>query len=324
VPISFTLTANSSTGFSLNFDLSKAVTSAGGMTFDFTQAGAITLATLPRAGQNPAGLDSFQNFTGTVQTVTSTTITISSLSSAPLTFTVSSIAEFDDPFQVCTTANFACLKANQNVSVDAFINSDGTYTAYEVDFLDGAPAPLENEGIIVTPVSGGQFQMVVTNSTSISSGFLPGTLATVTLNGASTFAVDPKNLVITTNPPTGFTSSSDLVVGQSVMLKGGSINFTTNTLSGYTRTMLRYSSIGGTIQTPSGAVFTLTGVSPFFSNLTSNSVSVQTFANTTYDNITGGFSGLSNVTTPVSVRGLYLDPTSGATQPLLAAQVRAH
>ena len=326
VPISFSLAANATTGFSLNFDLSKAVTSTGGMTFDFTQAGAITLATLPRAGQNPAGLDSFQNFTGTVQTVTSTTITISSLSSAPQTFTVSSTAEFDDPFQVCTTANFACLKANQNVSVDAFINSDGTFTAYEVDFLDGTPAPLENEGIIVTPVSGGQFQMVVTNSTSITSGFFQGTLVTVNVNGASTYAVDPKNLgssVSTT--PVGFQSSTDLVVGQSVMLQGGTANFTTtpNTLSGNTRTLLRYSSIGGTVTTPSGTIFTLSGVSPFFTNLSSNSVSVQTFPNTTYDNITGGFTGLTGVTN-ASVRGLYLNPNSGVTQPLLAAQVRAH
>src|SRR5262249_40616099 len=52
VPVSFTVTANNNTGFSLNFDLSKAVTSAGGMTFDFTKTGAITLATLPRTGQS--------------------------------------------------------------------------------------------------------------------------------------------------------------------------------------------------------------------------------------------------------------------------------
>jgi len=322
VPISFNLAANASSGFSLNFDLSKAVTSAGGMTFDFTQAGAITLATLPRAGQN-TGLDSLENFTGTITAVTSTSITISSLSSAPLTFAVST-AGFDDPFQVCTTANFGCLKINQNVSVDAFINSDGTYTAYEVDFLDGAPAPMENEGIIVTPVSGGQFQMVVTNSTSISSGFLPGTLAIVTVNGAASFFADPKNLGAgVSSTPVGFQSPTDLVVGQSVMLQGGSIDFGTNTLSGYTRTLLRYSSIGGTIQTPSGAIFTLSGTSPFLTNLSTNSVSVQTFPNTTYDNISGGFSGLTGVTN-ASVRGLYLNPNSGVTQPLLAAKVRAH
>src|SRR5579859_5341879 len=177
VPVSFTIAANSNSGFSLNFDLSKAVTSAGGMTFDFTQAGAITLATLPRAGQS-TGLDSLENFTGTVTAKTTTTIDMSSLSSDTRTFTMAANVEFDDPFTICPApANFGCLAVNQNVSVDAFINSDGTLTAFEVEFLDPSPGAQEAEGIIVTPVTSGQFKMVVTNGMG-SSSFLPGTLAT--------------------------------------------------------------------------------------------------------------------------------------------------
>ncbi len=324
VPISFTLAANNNTGFSLNFDLSKAVTNVGGMTFDFTRTGAITLATLPRPGQSSGSLDSLQNFTGTVTAKTSTSISMSSLSSDTRTFTMAATAQFDDPFtpNICTApASFNCLAVNQNISVDAVVNSDGTLTAYEVEFLDPTPFAQEAEGIIVTPVSNNQFKMVATNGMGTLS-FLPGTLATVTLNNASLYFVDPKNLGVSTTP-LGFQSSSDLVIGQTVMLRGGSIDFTTNTLSNYTRTLLRYSSIGGTVQTPSGTIFTLSGVSPFFTNLVTNSVQVQTFANTTYDNITGGFSGLTGVTN-ASVRGLYLNPNSGVTQPLLAAQVRAH
>jgi hypothetical protein len=319
VPVSFTVAGNSNTGFSLNFDLSKAVTSAGGMTFDFTQSGAITLSTLPRKGVS-SGLDSFQNFTGAVTAVTGTSISMASLSSDTRTFTMAATVEFDDPFSICTPpASFSCIAVNQNISVDAIINADGTLTAYEVEFLDKSGQ--EAEGIIVSPVSSSQFKMVVTNGIGTSS-FLPGTLATVNVNNVSTYFVDPKNLGVSATP-TGFTSSSDLVVGQSVMLLGGSIDFTTNTLSSYTRTLLRYSSIGGTVQTPSGTVFTLSGISPFFTNLVTNSVSVQTFSNTTYENITGGFAGLSG-TPNASVRGLYLNPNSGVTQPLLAANVRTH
>jgi hypothetical protein len=319
VPVSFTVTGNGNTGFSLNFDLSKAVTSAGGMTFDFTQSGAITLSTLPRQGVS-SGLDSFQNFTGAVTAKTSTSISMASLSSDTRTFTMAATVGFDDPFSICTApASFSCIAVNQNLSVDAVVNADGTLTAYEVEFLDKSGQ--EAEGIIVSPVSSNQFKMVVTNGIGTSS-FLPGTLATVNVNNASTYFVDPKNLGVSATP-TGFTSSSDLVVGQSVMLLGGSINFTTNTLSSYTRTLLRYSSIGGTVQTPSGTVFTLSGISPFFTNLVTNSVSVQTFSNTTYENVTGGFNGL-NGTPNASVRGLYLNPNSGVTQPLLAANVRTH
>jgi hypothetical protein len=321
VPVSFTVTANNNVGFSLNFDLSKAVTTAGGMTFDFTQSGAITLSALPRKGQS-SGLDSLENFTGNVTAVTGTTsISMASLSSDTRTFTMAATVEFDDPFSICTApASFSCLAVNQNISVDAVINSDGTLTAYEVEFLDKFAQ--EAEGILVTPITNNQFKMVVTNGVGNSS-FLPGTLATVNVNNASTYFVDPKNLGVSATPPLGFTSSSDLVMGQTIMLQGGTIDFTTNTLSNYTRTLLRYSSIGGTVQSPSGTVFTLSGVSPLLTNLVTNSVQVQTFANTTYDNLTGGFSGLVTGTN-ASVRGLYLNPNSGATQPLLAAQVRAH
>jgi hypothetical protein len=319
VPVNFTVITNNNVGFSLNFDLSKAVTTAGGMTFDFTQSGAITLSTLPRKGQS-SGLDSLENFTGSVTAVTGTSISMGSLSSDTRTFTMAATVEFDDPFSICTApASFSCLAVNQNISVDAVINSDGTLTAYEVEFLDKFAQ--EAEGIIVTPLSNNQFKMVVTNGVGNSS-FLPGTLATVNVNNASSYFADPKNLGVSTTP-LGFQSSSDLVMGQTVMLQGGTIDFTTNTLSNYTRTLLRYSSIGGTIQTPSGTVFKLSGVSPLLTSLVNNSVQVQTFANTTYDNITGGFSGLV-ANTNASVRGLYLNPNSGAVQPLLAAQVRAH
>jgi len=321
VPVNFTVTANTNTGFSLNFDLSKAVTSAGGMTFDFTQSGAITLSTLPRLGQS-SGLDSLENFTGTITATTSTSISMSSLSSDTRTFTMATTVEFDDPFSICTPpASFSCLAINQNISVDAVVNSDGTLTAFEIEFLDPTPFVNEVEGIIVTPISNNQFKMVVTNGMG-STSFLPGTLATINLNNASTYFADPKNLGVSSTP-LGFQSSTDLIVGQTVMFQGGTIDFSTDTLSGYTRTLLRYSSIGGTVQTPSGTIFTLSGVSPFFTNLSTNSVSVQTFPNTTYDNITGGFSGLTGVTN-ASVRGLYLNPNSGVTQPLLAAKVRSH
>lgn len=319
-PVTFTVSA-ANNGFSLNFDLSKAVTTTGGMTFDFTKSGAITLATLPRTGQT-SGLDSLQNFTGTVTAKTSTTIDMSSASSNTRTFTVSPTAEFDDPFTVCTgAANFSCLAVNQNISVDAIVNSDGTLTAYEVDFLDPGPSVVqETEGVIVSPLLNNQFTMVVTNAMP-ATGFLPGALATVTLNSATTnlYFADPKNLEVSSTPQ-GFTNSSDLVVGQTVMLRGGSI--TTNTLTNYTRTLLRYSSIGGTVQTVGSPSFTLSGLSPFFASSTTNTVQVQTFANTTYDNITG-LSGLT-VGTNASVRGLYLNPNIGVAQPLLAARVRTH
>jgi hypothetical protein len=57
--------------------------------------------------------------------------------------------------------------------------------------------------------------------------------------------------------------------------------------------------------------------------LATNSVDVQTFSNTAFDNTTGPSTSLVTGGN-ASVRGLYLNPNSGATQPVLAAKVRTH
>jgi hypothetical protein len=118
-------------------------------------------------------------------------------------------------------------------------------------------------------------------------------------------------------------TQADLVMGQTVMIRGGTIIDSPTSVTNPTRVLLRYSSIGGTVQTVGSPNFTLSGVSPFLTNLTTNTVQVETFPNTTYDNI-AGFPGLIAGTTNASVRGLYLNPTSSVTTPVLAARVRTH
>lgn len=322
VPISYAATVNANTGVRINFDFSKAVTSTGGMTFDFTQTGAITLTTLPPASTSQtSGLDTVDNFTGTVTAKTTTSVTVGSFTADQAIFTIAANAVFNDPFSVCPSpANFSCLAVNQNISIDGVVNSDGTMTADEIEFLDPAPLAGELEGVIISPLSSNQFKMVLTTGMGPAPVIL-GTVVTVNLNSAPTFFIDPKNLGVSTTP-LGFQSQSDLVMGQTVMLQGGTFSGINTSITNPTRVLLRYSSIGGLVQAPSNPIFTLSSVSPFLTNLVSNSVSVQTFPATAYDNV-AGFGNLSGGIN-ASVRGLYLNPTSGATQPLLAAKVRTH
>jgi hypothetical protein len=330
VPITFSTTANTNTGIRVNFDLSKAVTTAGaqGMTFDFTQPGAITLiADPPAASSLPAGIDFIDNFTGVVTATTTTTVSVSSyLTSGPRTFTFAATGvEFDDPFANCPTqpANATCLAIGQNISIDGYVASDsfGTRTATEIEFLDRTPAVNELEGVIISPPINNQFKIILTNgmgtpTTIVSSPVL------INLNGAETYFVDPKDLA-TSDSQTGFLSQTDLVLGQTVMVQGGTFGGANTSITNPTRVLLRYSTISGTVQGPGGSIFTLANVSPFYTNLATNSVLVNTFVpGTAYDNISS-FAGLSNVTS-VSVRGLYLNPNSGALQPLLAAKIRSH
>jgi Domain of unknown function (DUF5666) len=324
VPITFTAAPNTNTGIRINFDLSKAVTTAGGMTFDFTQPGAITITALPPASSQILGLDTIDNATGVVTATSGTSLTIGNFSAGQTAFTVAPNAVFNDPLAICTPpASLSCLAVGQNITIEGVIASDGTRTATQIEFLDPAPAVNELEGIIISPVTNNQFKMVLTNGMG-SNILIVSSPVLVNLNGNETYFVDPKNLSGVVGGNTlGFLSQSNLVVGQTVMVQGGTFSGNNTSITNPTRILLRYSSISGTVQAPGGNIFTLTNVSPFFANLVNNSVLVETFSpGTAYDNISS-FSGLSNVTN-VSVRGLYLDPTSGATQPLLAAKVRSH
>jgi hypothetical protein len=328
VPITFTTTANTNTGIRVNFDFSKAVTTAAGMTFDFTQPGAITLIPDPPASSSQtAGIDTIDNFTGVVTATTPTTVTVKSFSSEAHTFTFASSAEFDNPFLVCPTpATAACLAVGQNVSIDGFVASDsvGTRTATEIEFLDPAvpAAANELEGVIISPVTNNQFKMILTNGMG-SNTTIVSSQVIVNLSNAATYFIDPKNLGIATSGNLGFESQSDLVLGQTVMVQGGTFSGNNTSITNPTRVLLRFSTISGTVQGPGGSIFTLVNVSPFLTNLAANSVLVDTFIpGTAYDNISN-FAGLSNVTS-VSVRGLYLNPNSGAQEPLLAAKIRSH
>lgn len=328
VPITFTATANTNTGIRVNFDFSKAVTTAAGMTFDFTQPGAITLIPDPPASSSQtAGIDTIDNFTGVVTATTATTVTVKSFSSEAHTFTLASSVEYDDPFTLCAQpATAACLNSagGQNISIDGYIASDsvGTRTATEIEFLDPAPAVNELEGVIISPVTNNQFKMILTNGMGSNTTIVSAQVI-VNLSNATTYFVDPKNLGIAPSGNLGFESQSDLVLGQTVMVQGGTFNGNNTSITNPTRVLLRYSTISGTVQGPGGSIFTLVNVSPFLTNLAANSVLVNTFIpGTAFDNI-NNFAGLSNVTS-VSVRGLYLNPNSGAQEPLLAAKIRSH
>ncbi|MGA2096185.1 MAG: hypothetical protein ABSH39_07795 [Candidatus Acidiferrum sp.] len=325
VPITYTPSAASIGGIRINFDLSKAVTTAGadGITFDFTQTGAITVIALPTTSSQSSAIDTMDNFTGVVTAVTSSTVTVSSFESEARTFNIASTDEFDDPFTICPQpATISCLAVGQNVSIDGIVNTTSStfpLTANEIEFLDPVPAVNELEGVIISPPSNNQFKIALGNGMG-TSNFIVSSTVIVNLNGAETYFVDPKELGILDTANPGFQSQADLVLGQTVMIQGGTVSDVNTSITNPTRLLLRYSSIGGAVQNPSGTTFTLG--SPSFAGPFDLSLVVQTYPKTAYDNITG-FSGLSGVNN-ASVRALLLNPNSNALYPLLAAKVRTH
>jgi hypothetical protein len=331
VPISFQAAGSQNLGLDININLDIAMTTKNGLTIDFTQPNAITGSLLPRVGQ-PAGgsIDTLEDFTGAATSVSGNSVTVTPgtpLVQEPRTFTIPSTATFSDPFGVCKTLGVACLATNQLISVDGLLGSDGvTFTANEVDFLD-PPSTHEIEGIVLTTGVANQFQLLVTNilggQLNINNFITNGEIVTVNLQNGATFGIDSRNLVV--NSPSGFAAQTDLFDGQVVMVRalqqiGNNPNITINS----DRVVLRFSRLHGSVATVSGNNFSFTNTSipSFFGTFLTNP-QVQTFAGvTSFDGITG-ITGLNGNPPNVSVRALYLNPTT--TNPaFLAAKVRKH
>jgi hypothetical protein len=90
------LTSNQNLGLNLEFNLSNAISTTGGIKLDLTQPNVFTLATLPRANQNTGTLDTIQDFTGIVTAKTSSTLTVKSLSRGTQAFNLGSGTNYNE------------------------------------------------------------------------------------------------------------------------------------------------------------------------------------------------------------------------------------
>jgi hypothetical protein len=327
-----TLSNAQNVGLGVEINLNNAITSTGGISIDLTQPNIFTVINLPRTGQATGTLDTIESFLGVVQSVTSTQVTLKSDSGATLTAATATGTTFNAPPGGSTacggTFNFACIAAGQTLSVDATVALDGTLTLTNVDFLD-LPASDEIEGVIFPSTTPGTYVLAVSDKVLVSTGALAtvlqpvgsGTTLNLTLDTTTTpvFAIETSNLPVFS--PVGFSSSSDIFNGQTVLahVKSASQGTVVNVVSD--RLILRFSRLTGTVATVSGSDFTIQNLpsySPFVS-----SAQVRTFIpQTTFDGVSD-ITGLNGVTTPVSIRALLLNPQTAQPQ-LLAAKVRKH
>jgi hypothetical protein len=210
----------------------------------------------------------------------------------------------------------------QTLSVDATVALDGTLALTNVDFVD-LPATDEIEGTIFLTPTPGTYLLVVSDKTLTSANviLLPvgsGTRVNFTLDVLAKFFIETSNLPDFN--PFGFSSSSDILNGQRVLARVKSGSVTQGTLVNFVadRLVLRFSRLTGTVATVSGNVFTMQNLPSFMPFIIAPQV--QTFIpQTTFDGV-ADITGLNGVTTPVSIRALFLNRP----QPFLAAKVRKH
>ncbi len=281
-----TLSTASPQGISLEVNLNNAITfsSNGTLALDFSQANAVTVATLPRTNSNlsTGQLDLIEDFTGVVTSVTqpsassSGSVTLLSATRGTLIAKVPSGFIPDDPLALCgSTVDFTCIKQNQTASADAILNTDGTLTLQEIEPLVSATTGPEDliEGVVdsVSSTNSLLFQLVVSDkelvgSSSQLAGLNVGDQVQITIVSSpspASFSVDTKNL---NKPGSGFPltqlstfqsamDNSVLAAGQTVSVHVPPSSFTaasgtTIAAANVNSVMLRWSRITGTVSTP--------------------------------------------------------------------------
>ncbi len=321
-----TIVGSSSVGINVDFNLNNAVTTASGISIDFTQPNILSVS----APQLTGTLNSIEDFTGVVTAFSNNSVTIMSGTRGTLTGTVNSSTTYtglSSNATVCggTTPTQACLSVNKAVSVDGTVSSSGAVTITEVDFIDD-PFTDEIEGVIYPTATPSTYNMVVADKVNASgnsllNGVSAGAIVSVTLDTSAEFDVDIRNLL--SSIPSGFSSSSDIFAGQEVMLRvksastGTLLNIVTD------RVVLRYTRVTGLVGTVSGNSFTFqqAGLPPFFGTFNSAPPVLIVTGVTTFDGGITDISGLTNGNT-ASIRALYLH--NNLTFPFQAAKVRKH
>ena len=333
IPLTLNLSTNQSQWIGLDLNLSKAITSSGGISVDFSQAGVLTATTTTRTGLPSGSVDTLEDFTGVVTAYTAgSSITVqSAIRGEKLTASLTSSTEYDSAaaaYSQCSGTGSSCVAVGSTVSLDATVSSSGTFTATEVDVLD-ATAVDEVEGIIYPTSTAGEYGMILADKVSASGNAalnagVYGSGALLTLN-ATDYSIDTKTLSAQLSQnAAGFTSSNDILGGQVVraQVSGISTNSNGTITASATNMLLRYSRLSGTVNSVAGSIFTIASL-PGYINAwnTSLSSTPQVF---TYATLTAfdGITGLSDASagSSVSIRALYLN--TPAPYPFQAAKVR--
>jgi hypothetical protein len=347
--ITSTQAISANTGFGIDVNLANMVTVTGTtLTINLTNSGTTNVVTsfaLPRATSLTAGqLDLIEDFTG-VATLSGTSVTVASQTQAgrgSITATVTSNTELDiDPSrQLCTAplqgSASTCVSNNQIVSMDAILNSDGSFTAQELEPLLATPVVDTVEGTIVSITSPTQFSVVTSDIVAASSGSKIGSLSVgdpVTVNLSPNivtggFLVDTKGLAVG-GPLGNFlggTGTGTLFVGQTVAFPVSSFTAANGTVAAIANNVnlvtLRWSRFIAAVGSNTNILeFNITSLPGYFDFTPASLFDVQTFTNTNFDLPSSGLAA----SLPVGIRALYLQNNTNTADPaFFAAKVRQH
>jgi hypothetical protein len=226
-----------------------------------------------------------------------------------------------------TPQDFTCVKMDQILQVNLSENGTGAMLAKRVEFEEDA-SKQAIKGTITSVDSSTEFHMVVFREEPDVNGISEGSSVAVTIAPNATFQVGMAEM----GEHGGFSflnfsfaSSADLMVGQDVQIRPGTVT-TAGGVTTITTDLVRLwpSQITGQVGTVNSAngTFTLTKLSPLFTGATPpvTTITVQTLLFMNFEDFSGQTSLAVGDT--VSVKGLLFN-TSG-TPTLVTRTIREH
>jgi hypothetical protein len=246
------------------------------------------------------------------------------------TVSVNSNTVFQDFDRAGCTANpqdFSCLKMDQIVEVKLSENGMGTMLATRVEFIENA-SQQAIKGTITSVDSSTQFQMVVFREEPSVNGISEGAPIVVTIAPNAAFQIGMEEMGENGGFSIlglGFASSADLMVGQDVQIRPGTVTSANGVITVMTDLVRLWpSQITGQVASlnTSNGTFTLTGLSPLFTGATPpvNTITVLMLSNMDFEEFPNQ-TPLA-VGNTVSVKGLLFNTPTTPT--LVSRTIREH
>jgi hypothetical protein len=320
-PFPITISANSVVGIRLDFNVASSVQT------DLSINPTVTVKNLTQRMQDEDDqeMEQVDELDGQVTAAGMNQFTLmNERSGQSFPITVDSTTVFEDFDRNGCTANpedFTCVQVGQVLNVKLSGNGMGAMLAKRVEFEEAANRQAI-KGTITSVDSATQFHMVVFNEEPAVSGISEGSVVVVTINPNAAFQVGREELGVDGGFSFGglsFASSADLLAGQDVQVRPGSVSASGGTTTIATDLVRLWpSQITGQVASidMNGATFTLTGLSPLFTGATPpvTTIKVVTLLDMIFlDFVSGASMNSLAVGNTVSVKGLLFNTTGTPT-----------
>jgi predicted component of type VI protein secretion system len=307
-----TISANSTTGLNLDLSITDLLQSDLSLTFASGQSVNLSLlSTLVSLTDQQGQIDAVL---ASVKSVSGTQATVQTALGDSLTIDLNTSTSYLYPAGVCATANSACLTTGQVVDLDLSLLGDGSLVAQTVTYADGSGGAAARATVLATPASGANsFQVLLHTIIPGSTMATGGTVATITPVSGANFSVPFSGYPVVNGG--SFTSTSDLVAGQEILLQlaSGSSSTTYNSSSIYLEPT---QTIGAVQSVNAGAdAFVLNGLTGLWtaSRPVVSQIECQAGSATQYENLSPSSLAALTPGIAVGVKGLLFSTgTSGS------------